>query len=152
MKPRFGFRFAAVGAVLICAYAVSLAAKPPTMPGKQALNKTEQYVRQLMSDVYREKRTLSGIEAEKLFKFASQPRHEAHEAAVVLLTFGTREQKATAREQAFQIASTQTELQRLCAVMSLSYAKDDRWKAIAESIPESDSGYQFAQALLAKSD
>lgn len=143
---------ALVAAISVSGYSISLARTPERCYQKIPLNKTERLVRQLMSDVHREKRTLTQSEAEKLFQIARQARHEANEATVVLLTFGTMEQKEHAKELAFQIGSSSTEAQRVYALLSMKYAKDARWKSIAQAIPPSDSGFELAQALLNQAD
>lgn len=152
MKFRSGLALCLITAISICGYSISFANSPERELTRYTLNKTEKFVRQLTSDVHREKRTFTQTEAEKLFRIAGTARHEATEASVALLSLGTPDQKTQALAQAYQIASTRTEAQRLYALLSLSYAKDSRWKSIAQSIPESDSGYECATALLNSCD
>jgi hypothetical protein len=148
MKARPGIVVTLVAAASVSAYSLCLAGAPNKAGAKFTLTKAEKMVRQIMSDAHREKRSFTQSEAKKLVEIASRPVHEAHEAAVALLTLGTPEQQLKAREQAFRIALTKTNNQRLYAILSLYYAKDLRWKTIAQSIPESDSGYECTVALL----
>ena len=152
MKSTVGMAIALVAAVSLSGYSVSIANDPAKTFARYSPTKTETFVRQLMSDVHREKRRVTDEEFQKLLKIANQPRHESLEALDVIRFFGTREQKAQGTELAFNLASNKTDLHRFSGLYTLQIQGDPRWRSIARSVSESDSCYEYAQALLKRAE
>jgi hypothetical protein len=148
MKSTVGVAIALVTAVAFSGYSVSIANAPAKTFARYSPTKTETFVRQLMSDVHREKRKVTDDEFQKLLKIANQPRHESLQALDVIRFFGTARQRAKATEVAFNLASTKTDIHRFSGLYTLQIQGDPRWQAVARSVPESDSCYEYAQALL----